>query len=218
MPCGRGSSPDFLLSASPELYAPPFGEWPAEEDERIFARIRESGARFVWVGLGCPKQELWLARNKERLPNAVYAGVGAAFSAFHAGPASARRLSGFRAPGWNGCFGSSPNRAGSGAATLVHNSLFLYGIFSARKLRGLSKSRPSASHANRYLNQFGSDCTNPSAAPSPQPMPAAVSSITRQTVGRTFIIAITILGACAIAQMSAEQSWLAFLRPLPRAA
>ena len=38
----------------------------------------------MWVGLGCPKQELWLARNHARLPPGVYGAVGAAF-AFHAG-------------------------------------------------------------------------------------------------------------------------------------
>lgn len=65
-------------------YAPPFGPWPAEEDERIVSAIRASGAQFVWVGLGCPKQEHWLARHQSQLPPAVYAAVGAAF-AFHAG-------------------------------------------------------------------------------------------------------------------------------------
>jgi N-acetylglucosaminyldiphosphoundecaprenol N-acetyl-beta-D-mannosaminyltransferase len=65
-------------------YSPPFGQWPADEDDKICARIAESGAHFVWVGLGCPKQELWIARNKDRLPPAVYFAIGAAF-AFHAG-------------------------------------------------------------------------------------------------------------------------------------
>lgn len=65
-------------------YAPPFGLWPSEEDGRIIANIRASRANFVWIGLGCPKQELWLARHKEQLPAAVYGAVGAAF-AFHAG-------------------------------------------------------------------------------------------------------------------------------------
>ena len=65
-------------------YSPPFGEWPAEEHEKIKALIRESGARFVWVGLGCPKQEKWIADHLNSLPPAVYFGIGAAF-AFHAG-------------------------------------------------------------------------------------------------------------------------------------
>lgn len=91
-----GGSPDLLdalraalLARFPALriglaYAPPFGPWPADEDDRILEAIRQSGAQFVWIGLGCPKQELWLARLRDRLPLACYFGVGAAF-AFHAG-------------------------------------------------------------------------------------------------------------------------------------
>jgi N-acetylglucosaminyldiphosphoundecaprenol N-acetyl-beta-D-mannosaminyltransferase len=74
------------------VYSPPFGEWPAGEDERIIARIAESGASLVWIGLGCSRQEFWVARNKARLPPAVYSTVGAAF-AFHAGRVS-------QAPAW----------------------------------------------------------------------------------------------------------------------
>lgn len=65
-------------------YSPPFGEWPEDEFEKICGLIKESGANLVWVGLGCPKQERWIAKNKENLPPAVYFGIGAAF-AFHAG-------------------------------------------------------------------------------------------------------------------------------------
>ena len=68
-----------------EAYSPPFGEWPDDmRTDAIIARIRESGANLVWVGLGCPKQEHWIASNKHLLPPAVYFGIGAAF-AFHAG-------------------------------------------------------------------------------------------------------------------------------------
>lgn len=78
-----------LIEKCPEariaaVYSPPFGEWPEDEFERICAKIRESGAKFVWVGLGCPKQEKWIGENKENLPSGCYFGIGAAF-AFHAG-------------------------------------------------------------------------------------------------------------------------------------
>jgi N-acetylglucosaminyldiphosphoundecaprenol N-acetyl-beta-D-mannosaminyltransferase len=65
-------------------YSPPFGPWPSDETERIAKMIKHSGASFVWVGLGCPKQELWIGENLHGLPTAVYFSVGAAF-AFHAG-------------------------------------------------------------------------------------------------------------------------------------
>jgi N-acetylglucosaminyldiphosphoundecaprenol N-acetyl-beta-D-mannosaminyltransferase len=65
-------------------YSPPFGQWPDDETQKIADLIRSSGAHCVWVGLGCPKQELWIGENLETLPPAVYFSVGAAF-AFHGG-------------------------------------------------------------------------------------------------------------------------------------
>ncbi|CAN5134452.1 WecB/TagA/CpsF family glycosyltransferase [soil metagenome] len=65
-------------------YSPPFGEWPKSETSAIAERIKAAHANVVWVGLGCPKQEFWMAENKAFLPPAAYLGVGAAF-AFHSG-------------------------------------------------------------------------------------------------------------------------------------
>lgn len=65
-------------------HSPPFGDWPENEFDTIEQKIRSSGANLIWVGLGCPKQEHWIAANKHRLPPGVYFGIGAAF-AFHAG-------------------------------------------------------------------------------------------------------------------------------------
>lgn len=74
----------FPGTAIAGMYSPPFGEWPPDEFERVCQQIRNSGANLIWVGLGCPKQEHWIARHKDRLPPGVYFGIGAAF-AFHAG-------------------------------------------------------------------------------------------------------------------------------------
>jgi N-acetylglucosaminyldiphosphoundecaprenol N-acetyl-beta-D-mannosaminyltransferase len=60
-------------------YSPPFKPWAEDEDQRILQLLKESKANCVWVALGCPKQEQWLARNKHRLPPGVYLAVGAAF-------------------------------------------------------------------------------------------------------------------------------------------
>ncbi|MEO8613560.1 MAG: WecB/TagA/CpsF family glycosyltransferase, partial [Luteolibacter sp.] len=79
-----GQFPDVNIAAT---HSPPFGDWPEGEFERICEKIRISGANLIWVGLGCPKQEHWIARNKDRLPPGVYFGIGAAF-AFHAGEIS----------------------------------------------------------------------------------------------------------------------------------
>ena len=43
------------------MYSPPFRPMTAEEDEAIVERINETKPDFVWVGLGAPKQEKWMA-------------------------------------------------------------------------------------------------------------------------------------------------------------
>lgn len=65
-------------------YAPPFRPLsPVEEDEMV-ARINAANPDVVWVGLGMPRQELWVARYQGRLNAPVLMAVGAAFD-FHAG-------------------------------------------------------------------------------------------------------------------------------------
>lgn len=105
-------------------YSPPFGEWPEDELDRICEMIRQSGANLIWVGLGCPKQEHWIARNKDRLPDGVYFGIGAAF-AFHAGEVS--QAPGFiqkRGLEWAYRLAAEPRRLFK--RYFVHNSLFLW--------------------------------------------------------------------------------------------
>jgi N-acetylglucosaminyldiphosphoundecaprenol N-acetyl-beta-D-mannosaminyltransferase len=63
--------------------APPFRLLTPEEDEAVTREIVASGARILLVGIGCPKQENWMAAHKGRIP-AVMLGVGAAFD-FHTG-------------------------------------------------------------------------------------------------------------------------------------
>lgn len=63
------------------VHAPPFRPLTAQEEQMDCDRIARSGARVVFVGLGCPRQEEWMARQQGRLP-AVMVGVGAAFSFF----------------------------------------------------------------------------------------------------------------------------------------
>lgn len=58
--------------------SPPFRPPTEDEAARTEAEIAASGARIVFVGLGCPKQELWMDGMRGHLP-AVTVGVGAAF-------------------------------------------------------------------------------------------------------------------------------------------
>jgi N-acetylglucosaminyldiphosphoundecaprenol N-acetyl-beta-D-mannosaminyltransferase len=80
--------PDLQIAGS---YSPPFRKLTSREDELIINQINESGARLVFVVLGCPKQERWMAAMKGRV-NAVMVGIGGALPV----------LIGIhrRAPGW----------------------------------------------------------------------------------------------------------------------
>jgi N-acetylglucosaminyldiphosphoundecaprenol N-acetyl-beta-D-mannosaminyltransferase len=64
-------------------YAPPFRPLTREEDEAVVQAINDSGTRILLIGLGCPKQEHWVAQHRDRV-HAVMMAVGAAFD-FHAG-------------------------------------------------------------------------------------------------------------------------------------
>ena len=59
-------------------YSPPFRSLTEAEDKRIVNDINSSGVKLLFVGLGCPKQERWMAEHKDKL-NCVMIGVGAAF-------------------------------------------------------------------------------------------------------------------------------------------
>ena len=72
--------------------SPPFRPPSAEEDEALVAEINSAKPDFVWVGLGAPKQDLWVAEHRSRLDAAALLAVGAAFD-FHAGTKR-------RAPRW----------------------------------------------------------------------------------------------------------------------
>jgi N-acetylglucosaminyldiphosphoundecaprenol N-acetyl-beta-D-mannosaminyltransferase len=109
--------------------SPPFRKLSAEENDAIIEQINSSGAGTVWVSLGCPKQEQWMAANRGRV-RAVMLGVGAAFD-FHAGTKP-------RAPEWMRNYGlewlhrllSEPQRLWR--RYLVTNTLFI--CMAARQL------------------------------------------------------------------------------------
>ena len=65
------------------MESPPFRPLTAEEDRAAMARINEAGADFVWVGLGAPKQERWMAEHQGKV-RGLMVGVGAAFD-YYAG-------------------------------------------------------------------------------------------------------------------------------------
>lgn len=88
---------DRLIERFPGLqiagtYSPPFRELTEEEETAIAARIRDSDADIVFVGISTPKQERWMYEHRRAFPGVTLIGVGAAFD-FHAGRVR-------QAPGW----------------------------------------------------------------------------------------------------------------------
>ncbi|HXP95445.1 MAG TPA: WecB/TagA/CpsF family glycosyltransferase [Telmatospirillum sp.] len=72
----REIAPGIVIAGT---LAPPMGAISDEDEAAHCALIDASGANVVWVGLGAPKQELWMARNRSRLRAELLVGVGAAF-------------------------------------------------------------------------------------------------------------------------------------------
>lgn len=125
----REAFPGLVIAGA---VSPPFRPPTPDELAHDVAAINTSGAGTVWVSLGCPKQELWMAAQRGRV-RAVMIGVGAAFD-YHAGTLR-------RAPPWMQRSGlewlhrlaSEPRRLWR--RYLVTNSLFIWGV-AKQLLRG----------------------------------------------------------------------------------
>jgi len=160
-----GSTPDTLeklldrLNTSfPQLviagvFSPPFRLLSAEEDREMTDLINGSGAHIVFVGLGCPKQEFWMAAQRGKL-KAVMIGVGAAFD-YHAGTVR-------RAPVWMRQAGlewlcrlmSEPKRLWK--RYLITNLLFLF-YLGVGLLRAKQPSRLMSSAFHNYKESTPDD-------------------------------------------------------------
>ncbi len=127
----------FLRSSFPKLriaaaISPPFRPLTDEEDAAYVQEINGSGAGIVLVGIGCPKQEKWMAAHREHI-RGVMIGVGAAFD-FHSGRVP-------QAPNWMQRAGlewsfrlaSEPKRLWRRYARVVPLFLGLFGVQLARE-------------------------------------------------------------------------------------
>jgi len=79
------------------LFAPPFRPLTPDEDKEIIDKINAARPDVLWVGLGMPKQDIWIYERLDRLRVPMAIGVGAAF-AFLAGTVR-------RCPEWVGRMG-----------------------------------------------------------------------------------------------------------------
>jgi len=99
-----GSTEDTLEALREKLYAlypriniagsfaPPFRALTSDEELDVRQRIISADTDLLFVGISTPKQEKWMAKQKDALPGLVMVGVGAAFN-FHAGQVK-------QAPSW----------------------------------------------------------------------------------------------------------------------
>ena len=119
-------------------FSPPFRELTEQEMQTVCQKISDTEAQIVFIGLGCPKQDVFAFQNRDRIP-AVQVCVGAAFD-FHAG---SKRM----APRWMQRTGTEwlfrllqePGRLWK--RYLVTNSQFVWRLFK-QTLRG--KKNPKA--------------------------------------------------------------------------
>lgn len=73
------------------MYSPPFRPVSDDEDETVIKAINNTNPDFVWIGLGAPKQEKWMAMHQGKI-RGLMIGVGAGFD-YYAGNIK-------RAPEW----------------------------------------------------------------------------------------------------------------------
>lgn len=85
---GKEGVADLLADKMREQYpglqvvgttCPPFRPLTEQEETSVARQINDSGAQIVWCGLGCPKQERWMARFRGLVAAPVLLGVGAGF-------------------------------------------------------------------------------------------------------------------------------------------
>jgi N-acetylglucosaminyldiphosphoundecaprenol N-acetyl-beta-D-mannosaminyltransferase len=70
--------PDLKIAGH---YSPPFRKLAEEEKSEIVNKINSTNPQFVLVALGCPKQEKWMAENKNKI-NSCMLGLGGAFTVY----------------------------------------------------------------------------------------------------------------------------------------
>lgn len=107
--------------------APPFGPLTDAETRVAVDRILAAEPDLVWVGLGMPKQELWIARVRDRLPGKALLGVGAAFDFLSGSKPEAPRWARRLALEWAYRLWQEPRRLWS--RYLINNPAYLALLF-----------------------------------------------------------------------------------------
>jgi N-acetylglucosaminyldiphosphoundecaprenol N-acetyl-beta-D-mannosaminyltransferase len=104
-------------------FSPPFGILDPDEDQKIVDRINKSNPDILWVGLGAPKQEIWMFEHREKLKVPILIGVGAAFDFLSGHKRQAPKWMQATGLEWFFRFLKEPRRLWK--RYLLYNSLFL---------------------------------------------------------------------------------------------
>ena len=143
---GREGAPEKMEAYLKEMYpavdivgkySPPFRPLSDEEDAEICRMINRADPDFLWIGLGSPKQDVWIADHRDKIKGAIIIASGATFD-FYSGEIK-------RAPKWVRFLGlewfyrlcSDPKRLWK--RYTVYNAIFLVKFF--LQLVGLRKSQ-----------------------------------------------------------------------------
>jgi N-acetylglucosaminyldiphosphoundecaprenol N-acetyl-beta-D-mannosaminyltransferase len=89
MPGAPEKITEYLRKHNPETqivggYSPPFRALTEQEDAEVCQMILDSGANMLAVGLGSPKQDVWIEEHRAKLPGVVMIALGGAFD-FYSG-------------------------------------------------------------------------------------------------------------------------------------
>ena len=163
------------------VHAPPFRAATAAEDAAVCRDIEAAGVGLLFVGLGCPKQERWIAEHRGRVP-AVMLGLGAAFD-FHAGVVG-------RAPSWmrnNGLewlhrLVSEPRRLGW--RYVSSNTVFLAAT-AGEFVRGLKTGAPQRTGPTKSAPTDLGDLADLAAAVAPNSQHFEASALRSEDTGGT---------------------------------
>jgi N-acetylglucosaminyldiphosphoundecaprenol N-acetyl-beta-D-mannosaminyltransferase len=108
-------------------YSPPFRPLTPEEESNAVEMINAASPDVLWIGLGCPKQELWMREHRDVLNVPVMVGIGQAFNIYAGTLKQAPRW--MRESGLEWLFRLCLEPRRLWRRYLVYNTLFLYYVF-----------------------------------------------------------------------------------------
>jgi N-acetylglucosaminyldiphosphoundecaprenol N-acetyl-beta-D-mannosaminyltransferase len=107
-------------------YSPPVSAVGDTPDSAVVERLNDSGADVIWVGLGSPKQDIWMMRYRPALRAPLLIGVGAAFDMLAGVKSQAPRWMQRSGLEWVFRLAQEPRRLGR--RYLVYNPLFVWHV------------------------------------------------------------------------------------------